>query len=502
MKLSDLISIGSSCHKFFPSHFIQFLIQRYIFPFTKFYEIMRKFLYVPIALIFIGATLNSCELVTQLDSTRELSKTTSPDVALSASISDDYFDRMLDPFKSKTLNTYEVKFLSQEFKYSGSEIVSTTFKYSVTGSGQTPQLDSFFLEVPECAGSPISWTPTQSAKLEPGGIKWNSSVSSTGSQTYSITFSGKVDLGIIDATVTRGSQNDTKAIVGPCSGVYSISGNLFIDADGGGVKDGSESGLGGFIISLFNESGELVAEVPTEEDGSYVIKVLQGKYSVQSLDEILNANYTASTPISLDLEVAEDQIDIDFGYLIRSGKIIEEIENEVILVNTQPTDFWLDQLSRAGRRNYPSVAEMNALLTGIEGLLLPNPFQFGTNKIEGALAILRTKNPAKNETEESEFLRQLLTAELNIQSGRGALLVINGEPVVGPDGKFVLDDAFNKALLIYGEARACASSGNCPTGNGRLDNSSRTSASLMTGISDDTLLLVAFNGTGGIGRSR
>lgn len=193
---------------------------------------------------------------------------------------------------------------------------------------------------------------------------------------------------------------------------------------------------------------------------------------------------------------------MDFGYLIRSGKIIEEIENEVIVLNTQPTSFWLDQLNRAGRRNYPSVAELETLLTSIEGLLLPNPFHFGTNKIDGALEILRNKNPAKNESEESELLRQLLTAELNIQSGRGALIVVNGEPLVGDDGKFILDDDFNKALLIYGEARACAAAETCPSGNGRLGISSRTASTLLVEISSDITLLVSFNGTGGIGRSR
>lgn len=462
---------------------------------------MKKFLNVLTTMLFLGATLNSCELLTQMDSANEISKTTNADVGVLASISDDYFDRMLEPYKSKFINTYEVTFRGQEFSYSGSEVVSTTFNYSVTGGGQTPQLDSFFLEIPDCAGTPISWSPTQSAKLESDGIKWNSSVSANGSQNYSVTFAGKVDLGIIDATVTRGSQVDTKTIVGPCSGVFTISGTLFIDADGGGLKEDSESGLGGFIISLFNESGELVAEVPTAEDGSYLIKVLQGKYSVQSLDEILNANYTASTEVAFELDVDENESGVDFGYLIRSEKIVQEIEESVILVNTQPTDFWLDQLSRAGRRNYPSVAEMNALLTGIEGLLLPDPFQFGANKIEGALEILRTKNPAKNETEETKLLRQLLTAELNIQSGRGALIVVNGEPVVGPDGKFLLDDDFNKALLIYGEARACAAAGTCPSESGRLTNSSRTSATLLSGISGDIYLFESFNGTGGIGRS-
>ena len=179
---------------------------------------MKKFLNVLTTMLFLGATLNSCELLTQMDSANEISKTTNADVGVLASISDDYFDRMLEPYKSKFINTYEVTFRGQEFSYSGSEVVSTTFNYSVTGGGQTPQLDSFFLEIPDCAGTPISWSPTQSAKLESDGIKWNSSVSANGSQNYSVTFAGKVDLGIIDATVTRGSQVDTKTIVGPCSG--------------------------------------------------------------------------------------------------------------------------------------------------------------------------------------------------------------------------------------------------------------------------------------------
>ena len=137
-------------------------------------------------------------------------------------------------------------------------------------------------------------------------------------------------------------------------------------------------------------------------------------------------------------------------------------------------------IKNAGKRNSPYTKEqILALLVNIEGLLLEEPFQFGTEKESIALEIL--SRPIK--TPLDEFLQQLLTAELNIVSGRGALLP-NGEQ----------NEAFNKALLIYGEAVACRESGNCSGETGTSSINYETKSLRST----DTKLLTSFNGSGGI----
>ena len=165
---------------------------------------------------------------------------------------------------------------------------------------------------------------------------------------------------------------------------------------------------------------------------------------------------------------------------MNSDKIIRDLENKVLRVNTEPTKFWIAAIKNAGKKGSPyKVQDIRGFLQKIEGLLLEEPFQFGSNKEAQALNIL--SKPIR--TPLDEFLQQLLTAELNIVSGRGALLS-NGDQ----------NDAFNQALLIYAEAVACRESGNCPNEN----VTSAMNLEVKAIRSNDTRLLTSFNGSGGI----
>lgn len=393
----------------------------------------------------------------------------------------DYFVSQLESYENVLINTYLVEFTGRELKGSG-ESLTTTFNYRVSGTGFTPQLDSFFLEVPACAGSATSWTPQQPVNVQPTSIKWNNSVSKDGSQDYSVTYAGDVPLGIISSTVTRGSYVASGLVLGPCKGVYTLSGSIYIDANNNGTKQPEESGISSISVDLFDSDNVKLGSVNTSDDGSYSFMVLAGNYRIAVGDDLLNdANYTAGGDTEVTVEnVSKDLSGFNFGYLVNSSKIIKDLEDKVLQVNTEPTKFWISAIKNAGKRNSPYTKEqILALLVNIEGLLLEEPFQFGTEKESIALEIL--SRPIK--TPLDEFLQQLLTAELNIVSGRGALLP-NGEQ----------NEAFNKALLIYGEAVACRESGNCSGETGTSSINYETKALRST----DTKLLTSFNGSGGI----
>ncbi len=112
--------------------------------------------------------------------------------------------------------------------------------------------------------------------------------------------------------------------------------------------------------------------------------------------------------------------------------------------------------------------------------MLDDPFRFGTNKREAALEILT--RPIK--TDLDEFLQQLLTAELNIETFRGARNE-NG----------ILNEGFNRAMLIYAEAVACREIGTCPAESSSSEAVKTETKRVST---SDTQMLSSFNGSGGI----
>ncbi|MBZ9730633.1 hypothetical protein LB467_13135 [Salegentibacter sp. JZCK2] len=399
---------------------------------------------------------------------------------LQETLKPDYFLNLLEPYETSLINTYTLEFTGRSLT-ENEENQITTFYYTLTGGGETPQLDSFFLETPDCAGDVVNYSPQESANLFPKAIKWNSSVSKDGSQDYSITYEGDMPLGVINATVTRGSIEDTGQIIGPCKGVYTLSGSIYIDANNSGDKQEAESGISSIPIDLYNIMDEKIGSVPTASDGSFSFRVIEGDYRIKVTDDLLeNDNYTAIGSSYIDVEdITENVSGLNFGFQANTQKIIEDLETTVLL-DTEPTKYWIQQLRHAGKKNSDYTKEdILVFLSGIEELLLMEPFQFGDDKQANALDILT--RPIK--TDLDEYLQQLLTAELNVISGRGAKLT-SGEP----------DSSFNDALLIYGEAVACRELGTCPGEEKAVSVKVQTKAV----SSNDTRLLTSFNGTGGI----
>lgn len=459
----------------------------------------RKFMSL---FLLLGAMAYGCEMISQdddllLDNEDDLSMmrlNVGEELALGVP---QYFLDQLVAFEKKEINTYTVEFNGRSLnKNNQGNVISTTFRYRVTGTGSTPQLDSFFLETPACAGSVLSFTPANAAKAENGGVKWNKSVSKDGTEEYSVTYAGEVSLGIIDATVTRGSNTGTDKVVGPCAGVSTISGSIFIDANSNSVKDFNESGLAGIPVELIdNKSGAIFISRPTITSGAFSIMVLNGDYSIRVQQGIVNQNYIPTTDILKNIGVVNGlSADNNFGYFRDAAKMKRELEDGSISGNTQPLAYWVAQLNQKStgpvRYNIEySPEQIAAFLNTIENLFLPEPFFFGTNKLENAKNILNLKR--NQETPINLFLQQLLTAELNIVSGKGAF----------KPGTNELDTQFNDALLIHNEAVACNENPNCNIDadpNARKLTAPISITALTRSLDEDFGVLSAFNGTGGI----
>jgi len=403
----------------------------------------------------------------------------------------EYFANQLGEFENARINNFDVAFIGRNTEKNNGEIVNTTFYYKVSGTGKSGELEKFFLQVPSCAGSPDSWEPKQSSKLDMKGITWTIPIGQDGSRDFSITFPGDVPLGVIEASVTRAGKREKCTLMGPCAGVTDICGSIFIDANADGIKQNSESGIPDIDIVLRDKkTGGIVGVVPTTEDGTFEFQVLKGEYSVEAVNDLLNFNYNPSTPTSAHFCTDDnDGTCINFGYTMDEEKMVSELEDGTIEGTAECTDYWVDQLKYCGsdKGDYTEI-QMLDFLKQIENLLLYEPFQFGNKKIKKALEILK---PVGN-TEIELFLKELLTAELNVVSQRGAITIIEGETV--------LYDNFNKALLIYCEAIGCEELGTCSVGvSGRLiSNQSGNSRILTSHLVRATRTLSAFNGTGGI----
>ncbi|MDX1672522.1 MAG: SdrD B-like domain-containing protein [Balneolaceae bacterium] len=392
-----------------------------------------------------------------------------------------------NPVTTVAINNYLVTFNGKAYDATSDQ---STFSYTVSGTGVEPALNNFFMEIPACAGTPVAFSPVQSAKLSSSGITWEASIPTDGSQDYSITYPGDPLVGGVDARVESGNTVETVEIPGPCKGIHTISGFVFVDANENGTKDGSESGIRNVTVTLSNAAVTLHQK--TSDAGAYSFSVFTGSNSVDfevavpsttaatDFNEQLFETYTATTAISTTVPVNNaDVTGTNFGFDPQTDKIISLFENGNFELATEEPKFWIKQLRFAKNGNDKgdvSPTELLGYLNEIEGLLLETPFQLGDNKIEEALDILT--RPIKTDLE--ALLVQLLTAELNVVSGRGSN---------SPD--------FDLALLAFGEASAAEAAAQSAVGG--VAGTAVTSTSTTTSISDAELLLTSFNSSGGGG---
>lgn len=392
------------------------------------------------------------------------------------------------------LNNYLVTFNGKTYD-PNSDL--STFSYTVSGTGIEPALNYLFIETPACAGAPVAYSPLQSAKVNPGGITWEASISTTSSQDYSITYAGDLPVGAVNAVSESGNITGSTEIPGPCKGIYTISGTVFVDGNSNGFKNTSESGIQNVTVHLVNSGGVEISQ-KTTSTGSYSYQVFTGSNSADfeiqvrettadesDFNEALFDGYTATTPAAKTVTVnGADVTGTDFGFSPQTEKLILQFEEGTILLNTEEPKFWIQQLRFAQKNNTKAeipASELLGYLDVIEQLFLTDPFQFGDQKIDAALDILT--GPAKTELE--SLMVQLLAAELNVVSGRGSGNI-----------------DFDLALIAYGESAADELKNGIVTLN-TLSSTATTdtevSAALRTTTLDAESLLTSFNSSGGGG---
>ena len=113
-------------------------------------------------------------------------------------------------------------------------------------------------------------------------------------------------------------------------------------------------------------------------------------------------------------------------------EITEELEQGTLSTTGEPVRFWRKQLRAALKGGMPyesyDAETMAAFIEEIQGLFLPEPFQFTPgNEFQEALDIL-TEKPPKDPL--NQLFRELLAAEFNHVSGRGIVGAINLQRVL------------------------------------------------------------------------
>ena len=398
----------------------------------------------------------------------------------------------------------------------------TTFTYEVRN--RTSALQFFNLDLPNCLDKPV-YTPElgENGLSEDDKISWNQAISANPSagnnpRTYTITYEGDIPVGSITAEAVTGNNTVySGSVAGPvCPSVetdLTFSGSVYIDANKDGNKDPEEYGLDNIEVSLYSLSGgdeTFIVSTITGETGefSFNVSVPSGDFRIKVPANKVDNIYYQATVTSKDFtDVNDDVEDIHFAYTLNIAQMTEDLLNGEILKNTKSTQYWAFQLQHAAVNQRqveqnPNVDftrnQMLELLETVEELLpiVEIPFQFegtGRNKINDALSILRGQK--YEDSEVSELMKELLTAELNVANTLGALT---------PEGD--INNPFNRAILIFGEAIACNALGTCP---GVETEGSLAFGNLIVGgtdglttnatLSDGTTVLRAFNGTGGIG---
>jgi hypothetical protein len=376
---------------------------------------------------------------------------------------------------------------------------TSTFSYTVSRGSDSNGFNYILFEVPSCAELK-DYSPLASSSLTDNGIKWTNSIGANSSRDYQITYTGRVLTGMVDATIQGSGSGDieTKLIPGPCKGVYSISGFIYVDENGNQRKDIGEGGIDNVTVHLVKNGIDL-ADKKTSSNGSYSFNVYSGNGSKEFKLQVRNSSNSflfdnfSPTTNPPELTAIVDNSDVlgkNLGFKAETGKIIEEFESEIIKLRTEKPGFWADEFkfSDKGRRTLFTKAQLLSFLSTIDSMDLTYKFDFG---IEDSERIKKAENilSLKRQSTELEVLRaNLLAAKLNVVSGNGAV-----------DDKGIPLNEFNSLIIKTGAAAAVNLD---PSFNSSLVMSSTinetyvfTTTSSITRSTGD--LLLSFNGGGG-----
>ena len=144
------------------------------------------------------------------------------------------------------------------------------------------------------------------ARIDAQGTINETTTTTDGSYTFTGTDPGTYTLRETDAdgfTSTTPNEVSVTIVSGTSAAVTfgdmskgNISGTVFEDMNGNGVRDAGETGIAGVTLKLFNANDKIVDEDVTRVDGSYVFTgALPGSYTVEETDPDGYASITANT---------------------------------------------------------------------------------------------------------------------------------------------------------------------------------------------------------------
>jgi hypothetical protein len=395
---------------------------------------------------------------------------------------------------------------------------TSTFSYTVSRGDDGTGFNYMIFEVPSCAEL-VEYSPLESSSLTDDGIKWTGSIGANSSRNYKVTYRGEVLTGMVDATIQGSGSGDieSKAIPGPCKGIYSISGFVYVDENGDESRSIGEAGIGNVTVNVTDSQTNSTGSVVTSSDGSYTFSVFTGgeertfKLEVPAatpenetdINELLSSTYIASDGAGgLTAVLGSENISgKNFGYTPDTQGIIEKFESLdpdiAIILNTKPPEYWENELKFAtrGRKTDFTKSELLDFLIEIENLDLTFNFDFGSDKLSAAIDILSVRLKGGNQSTALEILKsELLAAKLNIVSGNGAV-----------DGPGFDADEFNLLILKTGAAAVVKAdpdlSGSLMMISSTTYQTTSTTSSLESDDDGTSTLLSSFNrsGTGGGG---
>ncbi len=207
--------------------------------------------------------------------------------------------------------------------------------YYCVESGSSPSLSHVVFEIGGCLDCVLeagTWGPgfgsrnpggrTPEFGIDSGtgvrGVKFDEGLNDGEVERYYFVTEGKLGEGPIDIGIKAGANVPvgTDALPGPdancatCSG--QINGSVFFDEDGNGVQNGSEVGLDGHEVGLF-QTGSFLERSISAETGYYVFNIADGAYEVDVNERTL-LNMVSSTPESGGAAAVSTCATYNFGY--------------------------------------------------------------------------------------------------------------------------------------------------------------------------------------------
>lgn len=324
---------------------------------------------------------------------------------------------------------------------------TATYHYDMSVDGSEKDLSHWVLGIPsDVVATGSTGGNTTSTGLDPTtglyGFKWDDGQDKGTTSSYSISFNGNCSEGTIEYSVKGGTYFAIGNTTGPSDDggnpqttTYSISGLVYLDANGNGQYDVDEPTIANATVILSDTSGSQQAVMYSDALGYYSFSGLaNGDYDItipsdttdegdfnETLTEYFNANHETMTA-NLN---GQDLLDVNFGYQISMTDIVDDINTDdpdndgySFAGSGKTIGYWKHQHSVAikGRgRAHVDATTLTAYLNAIENAWLADTFVFTSDLFVSSFDILSARTSDANEL----LLKQLLACELNFMDSRG-----------------------------------------------------------------------------------